>query len=210
MTAAAGCPAVRLSCLLALCVVMAGCAVQRSVPGTTIAWETRREALLALDAWELRGRIGVKTEDGGGQGSLEWRQGPDDARLRVSGPFGAGAWELLWNEREAVLRDGDGEVAVEYTGPDALDRLLAANVGWQFPAEQTRYWVLGLAAPGSDSRLNYSADGWLQGLEQDGWQVAFARFSERSGYWMPRKITVENDMARLRLVVDRWLPGIPD
>lgn len=207
---AAGCASVRPAFVLSLVVAVAGCAVQRSVPGTTVAWETRREALLELDAWELRGRIGVKTEEGGGQGNLEWRQGPDDARLRVSGPFGAGAWELRWNAREAVLSDGDGEVALEYTGPDALDRLLAANVGWQFPAEQTRYWVLGLAAPGSRSRLNYSPDGWLEGLEQDGWQVAFARFSERNGYWMPRKITVENQTARLRLVVDRWLPGVSE
>ncbi len=207
MTCTAGCASVRPVLSLFLVFVVAGCAVQRSVPGTTVAWETRREALLALDAWELRGRIGVKTVDGGGQGNLEWQQGPDDARLRVSGPFGAGAWELRWNASQAVLSDGNGEVALEYSGADALDRLLAANVGWEFPAEQTRYWVLGLAAPGSGSRLNYSADGWLKGLEQDGWQVAFARFSERSGYWMPRKITVENDTARLRLVVDRWLPG---
>lgn len=183
--------------------------MQRSVPGTTVAWETRRESLLALDSWELSGRIGVKSEQGGGQGNLEWVQGNDDARLRVSGPFGAGAWELRWNEREAVLSDGKGEVALEYTGPDALDRLLTANVGWEFPAGQTRYWVLGLAAPGSRSRLFYSDDGWLEGLEQDGWTVDYARFSERSGYWMPRKVTVQNDRARLRLVVDRWLPGIP-
>lgn len=187
--------------------LVAGCAVQRAVPGTTVAWEARREALLALDSWELRGRIGVKTTDGGGQGNLEWWQGPAAARLRVSGPFGAGAWELRWNDREAILSDGDGEVALEYSGGDALDRLLADNVGWQFPAEQTRYWVLGLAAPGSRSRLAYSDDGWLEGLEQDGWQVAFDRFSERQGYWMPRKITVENEQARLRLVVDSWLPG---
>lgn len=210
MNEAGGCTAVRLVLLLALGLVTAGCALQRSVPGTTVAWETRREALLGLASWELRGRIAVKTNEGGGQGNLEWRQGPGDARLRVSGPFGAGAWELRWNAREAMLTNGDGEVALEYTGPDALDRLLAANVGWQFPAEQTRYWVLGLAAPGSRSRLNYGQDGWLEGLEQDGWQVAFDRFSERNGYWMPRKVTVENDNARLRLVVDRWLPGNPE
>lgn len=174
-----------------------------------MGWETRRDALLALDSWEIRGRIGVKTPDGGGQGNLEWRQGSVDAQLRVSGPFGAGAWELRWNDREAILTDGNGEVAFEYTGEGALDRLLAAKVGWQFPTEQTRYWVLGLAAPGSQSRLSYSADGWLQGLEQDGWQVGFDRFSERSGYWMPRKITVENEQARLRLVVDSWIPGVP-
>lgn len=195
--------------LLALGALVTGCAVQRSVPGTTIAWESRRDNLLALDGWELRGRIGVKTEDDGGQGNLEWIQGTDNARLRVSGPFGAGAWELRWNEREAVLSDGKGEVAMEYTGPDALDRLLAANVGWIFPAEQTRYWVLGLAAPGSKSRLVYTDDGWLESLEQDGWRVDYARFRERSGYWMPRKVTVRNDQARLRLVVDSWLPGVP-
>ena len=208
--APARCAPLRLVCVLVLCGFAAGCALQRAVPGSTVAWESRREALLALDGWELRGRIGVKTRDGGGQGSLEWQQGREDARLRVSGPFGAGAWELRWNPREAVLSDGHGQVAQDYAGPAALDRLLADNVGWEFPAEQTRYWVLGLAAPGSRSRLRYGQDGWLEGLEQDGWQVEFARFGETSGYWMPRTITVQNDSARLRLVVDRWLPGSPE
>jgi outer membrane lipoprotein LolB len=172
-----------------------------------VGWETRRDALLGLDAWTLRGRIAVKTKDDGGQGSLEWDQGPATGRLQVSGPFGAGAWELRWNELEAVLSDGKGRAAVEYTGPDALDRLLRDNVGWEFPTRQTRFWVLGLAAPGSRSRLSYDDDGWLDGLEQDGWRVVYDGFRERGGYWMPRKVTVSSDRARLRLVVDSWLPA---
>jgi outer membrane lipoprotein LolB len=194
----------------ALALVLAGCALQRPVPGTSIAWAERRSALLDLEDWELSGRIGVKSGDEGGQGRLEWRQAGDAARLRVSGPFGAGAWELRWDPREAVLSNGDGEIALAYAGSDALDRMLAEQVGWQFPAAQTRYWVLGIAAPGSRSRLLYGPDGWLEGLEQDGWTVGYAGFAERGGYWMPRKITVQGSDARLRLVVDRWRPAGPD
>jgi outer membrane lipoprotein LolB len=194
--------------LLGLVLALPGCALQPAVPGTSIAWQERRAALLALNDWELGGRIGVKSSQGGGQGRLEWRQAGDAAVLRVSGPFGAGSWELRWDGSEAVLTKGGGEVALQYTGADALDRMLSDQVGWQFPAEQTRYWVLGIAAPGSRSRPEYGLDGWLEALDQDGWRVAFAGFEERSGYWMPRKITVEGKDARLRLVVDRWLPGI--
>ncbi|MGI9329888.1 MAG: lipoprotein insertase outer membrane protein LolB [Gammaproteobacteria bacterium] len=198
----------RAGALLILTLITTGCALQRTVPGTAVAWDERREQLLALDSWELRGRIGVKTEQGGGQGRLEWDQTGTSTRLQVAGPFGVGAWELRWDERQAVLSNRAGDQSLAYAGPDALDQMLAEQVGWDFPAERTRFWVLGIAAPGSRSQLRYGADGWLSGLEQDGWEVAFDRFEQQDGFWMPRKITLTGQASRLRLVVDRWQASV--
>lgn len=204
MTACRPC---RLLPALSALLLVSACAFQRTVPGTAVPWDARREALLALPGWDLRGRIGVKSPEANGQGSVEWRQAPNETLLRVSGPFGVGAWELRWTGSEVTLTDGDGRIARAYSGPDALNRLLASEVGWRFPADSTRFWVLGIPSPNSPSRLRYGSDGWLAGIDQDGWRVIFDDYRERSGFWMPRKVTVQGEAARLRLVVDRWDPA---
>ena len=77
----------RASCILAL--VLAGCAVERPAP--SVDWSARAAQVSALPAWSARGRIAVRAESGGGQGDLRWSQSGEEARIRVSGPFGAGA-----------------------------------------------------------------------------------------------------------------------
>ena len=189
---------------LPLVLLVAGCALQRQVPGTTVAWDTRRDELSAIDAWDLRGRIAVKSGDNGGQGRIDWQQRDADAQLRVSGPFGLGAWEIRFNEREIVVTDGQGEVAASYSGPEAADRFLEAQLGWSFPAVSARYWLLGIPAPGRPYRERYDDSGWLVAIEQQGWSVRYDGFSERGPHWLPRRISVENDSGRLRLVLDEF------
>jgi len=189
---------------LLLVLLISGCALQRQVPGTNVAWDTRRGELAAIDGWDLRGRIAVKSADGGGQGRIDWQQRREEAQLSVSGPFGLGAWQIRFNEREIFVTDGSGEVAASYAGPDAADRFLEAQLGWSFPAVSARYWLLGIPAPGLPYRERYDDDGWLIAIEQQGWSVRYEGFSERETHWLPRKISVENDSGRLRLVLDEF------
>lgn len=194
----------RLSILLVL--LLAGCALQREVPGTSVSWEARRDRLAALDGWDLRGRIAVKSGNEGGQGQLDWQQRDEDARLRISGPFGVGAWGIRFNDREILVTDGNGEVAASYSGADAADRFLEARLGWSFPAVSARYWLLGIPAPGLPYREHYDAAGWLVAIDQQGWSVRYDGFSRRGDYWLPRRLTVENTGGRLRLVLDDFSP----
>jgi len=95
-------------------------------------------------------------------------------------------------------------MVMSYAGPDAIERFLTDQLGWSFPARSTRYWILGIADPRFSSRTEHDADGWLVTLEQDGWVVMYDRFVEAQGRWMPRKIVMENEQARVKLIVDQW------
>ncbi|MDJ0927566.1 MAG: lipoprotein insertase outer membrane protein LolB [Gammaproteobacteria bacterium] len=196
--------------LITTAVLLVGCAVRPTIPGTAIQWQERRDALLAVEAWQMRGRIAVKSGDDGGQGSVRWHQGGSSAWLRVSGPFGAGAYEITWDAERVVLTDGKGEVAAAYNGPDAVEQLLDEQIGWQFPAARARYWVLGVAAPPGRGRPVYTDDGWLASLDQDGWVVSFDDYRERAGFWMPRKVRLESPRGTVKLVVDHWEPAPAD
>lgn len=181
---------------------LGGCALQRPAP--VVDWTARAERVAALPSWEARGRIAIKAEEGGGQGDLRWEQRGSKARVRVSGPFGAGAYEIRWDPAQLSISSRNGDFSRAYEGPDAAEQFLREQIGWSFPAMSTRFWLLGIPDPAFPARQTFSEQGELRGLDQNGWAVTYERYTDASGVPMPAKITVQNPRARVRLVIDRW------
>lgn len=187
--------------LLTLTIVSA-CSLQRAEAPP--AGATPSADLLKLEAWEARGRIAIKSDTGGGQGDLRWEQEGAASSIRVSGPFGAGAWDIRWDPQSLSVTSKNGEFSRAYTGADAAEQFLTEQLGWAFPAVSTRYWLLGLPDPAYPAAHVLGLDGALAGFEQNGWSVSYERFVQQDGMRLPAKLTVENEQARLRLVIDRW------
>src|SRR5690606_18665214 len=83
--------ATSLLALLVVAALLSACA-HLPVGGDGLGFEERRVRLEAFEQWEMRGRLAVDTPDNGGfQGSFEWRQRADHLTLAVRGPLGAGA-----------------------------------------------------------------------------------------------------------------------
>jgi outer membrane lipoprotein LolB len=171
-----------------------------------------RDRLLAVHEWEFSGRIAVSSNagEGDGQASLRWRQRAQQSRLRVSGPFGAGSYELNWTPERIIVSRADGEQSLEYTGADAAEMFLQDQLGWSFPADSARYWVLGLLDPRMPGKERFDAAGGLAGLSQHGWQLTYERFVDVNGFTLPTRISMENPNARLRIVVGRWKLPLED
>lgn len=199
--------AARRAALALLALAAAGCALQPPAAPPAVDWPARATALAGLDGWQARGRIALKAEGRGGQGDLAWTQAGPDARIRVSGPFGAGAYEIRWTPAAVTVTSRDGEFSREWTGADAAEQFLAAQLGWSFPAVSTRWWLLGLPDPAHPAERTLAADGSLAALAQNGWNVRYERYVDAGGWPMPARLTVESDRARLRVVVDRWCLG---
>ncbi len=184
--------------------IITGCASRPTVPGSGIDWPHRAELLLQLPRWEANGRVAVKSGSEGGQGSLRWVQEGADTRINLHGPFGAGALQIDWSEKDLVVTGKSGDVTQAYSGSDAIEQFLTDQFGWSFPARSLRYWILGVADPDLPGRSEFDADGWLMTLEQSGWAVSYDRFAKVRDHWMPRKIIIQNERARIKLVVDKW------
>jgi outer membrane lipoprotein LolB len=183
---------------------LGACSLRAPEPVSGADWAARRDRLLALSAWHLRARIAVKADTGGGQGDLQWQQQGEQTRIRVNGPFGAGAYEIRWDPGFLSVTSRNGEISRSWSGQDAAEQFLAEQLGWSFPAISTRYWLLGLPDPGSPARETFSPEGRLAALDQSGWTVTYERYVEVSRLSMPAKIVLQNPRARLRLVIDRW------
>lgn len=163
------------------------------------------QQLRELDTWQLRGRLAFKDTDGeGGQANLRWWQTGDAARLRIAGPFGAGAYELTLAPEQIVIRDAAGERRADYAGADAVEEFLRSQLGWSFPVTAARFWVLGLADPATAASITRNAEGRLDTLEQYGWRISYLRFTDVDGLELPAKLRMNSSRAELRMVVSRW------
>jgi outer membrane lipoprotein LolB len=188
--------------LLLLCMALAacvtGCANLGSKPAAAIPGDLRE-----LQRWQASGRIGVAGPDNGGSGSFDWQQREDRADVQIRGPVGIGSVHLqvAGDTANPTLRleTGNGAALESQAAWDELQ----ARLGATLPAGNLRFWMLGIAAPGEHRWLEPGAAG-EKTLEQNGWRIAYQRFSDDAGAHMPVRINATSGETRVRIVIDRW------
>jgi outer membrane lipoprotein LolB len=204
-----------LGAVLAAGFALAGCAVaplrtplpplSPSRQAAAVAAQEAREATLAsMPDWHLDGRVALTHGSRGGSGRLEWTQRGPGFEVVLSAPVTRQGWRLAGTAGDAVLEGLDGGPR---HGPDAA-ALLREATGWEIPVEALSRWVRGARAAGSEARLEFSADGRLSRLEQDGWTLDYADWrAQAGGIELPMRVTASRDPARVRLVVNAWSPA---
>jgi outer membrane lipoprotein LolB len=186
--------------------LLAGCATLPTGPDG-LSFEQRRDALEAVAAWEMRGRLAVDTGDRAFQGSFSWRQRQDSLDLAVRGPLGQGVLQVV-GPPQTLTMTARGETRT-LTDPEAE---LSALLGWWLPVGSLPAWLLGL--PDQDFRYSTEpgTDGTLAALEQRLWRVDFSAYqlasmtNETSRVLVPRRIEMKYGELALRLTIDDWHP----
>ncbi len=185
---------------LALLLTLGGCVTQHApwAPPTDLA------ELQAIGGFELGGRIGVTTASDGFNGSLSWRQEGDRVKLSVHGALGAGRVEISGDASGVEIRASDG-TRQRYADPT---QALAEFYGWSLPVDALRYWVLGAPSPESVPLEATPTDALgserLSRLIQDDWQIDYTEYRVYDGWVLPRKLTLEGEDLRVKLVVRNW------
>jgi len=184
-----------------------GCVAPRGTVAPPLSAQARQDALTSLSRFSFDGRAAISLGDRGTQASLSWAQQGGDSRLRLSGPFGAGAMRVTLEDGELSLANSRGE----HLSGAAADTALAAQLGFTPPFGALRYWLLGIAAPGEEAIEDRDAEGRLARLTQLGWQVDYQEYrpqaSAQGQLAMPRRLRATRDDLDLRLVIDRWTIG---
>lgn len=193
--------------LLGGCAGLRSQSTGRASTTQTLTREDAEAALAALVAFDFEGRVAIRQADKGVQATLSWAQQGADARLRLSGPFGAGAVRVSLAEGELSIEDNQG---VRLVGTDA-EQALALQLGFSPPIATLRWWLLGLPAPESAAQAQRDEAGRLAQLMQDGWQVDYLSYRDESlaggRAAMPRSLRATRGALDLRLVIDRWNLG---
>ncbi len=184
---------------LCLSVLLAGCVAQPrlDVPPDLIG---RRDALLQLDDWSLSGRMGVKYDERGFTGALNWRQQRGQLDANFHGPLGAGAFRISGAADALILETADGQ---RYLLDDAQDALQSA-MGFSIPVEAMRFWLLAVPVPSIPAIEELDSDGNLVRLEQRGWEISYARYAPAGAWAMPRKLVMSSSDVTIRLAIRDW------
>lgn len=208
------------SCWLVAAVLLAaGCAVAPLRPPADdpgAAYRERVREMRRVDAWELRGRLAVKTNKRGESISILWRRrGEDDHYINLYGPMGAGRVILTQDGDGATLRDNKGKTHHD----DSAETLLYRVVGWRVPFQSMQHWALGVAAPGGEPEIELDRWGRLTSLTQNGWRIQFQAYHYIDGQDMPRKLVMnalpgtehivggapgENETIQVKALIRRW------
>lgn len=193
--------------VFSLIALLAGCAgfgARESVQGqgNPAQWRQHKDQLTGLDGWQINGKIGIRAPKDSGSGTLFWLQRQDYYDIRLSGPLGRGAARLTGRPGQVSLEVAN-QGRYEAANPETL---LEEQMGWKLPVSHLAWWVRGLPAPDSKSRLTLDGNSHLASLEQDGWQVEYSSYSEQNGYWLPERIKLHGSNLDVTLVIKEWLP----
>ena len=164
-------------------------------------WPTRRAQLQSREDFELRGRVAAAAGEQGFSAGVHWRQDAGRGVIRLDGPLGVGG----------LLIEMDGEaLRVSTSRGDKLDDAAARaelerQLGFALPLAELRYWVRGVPQPASPAVESIAASApQLESLEQSGWRVTYGEYSAGEMAGWPRRLVIERDGARLKLLIERW------
>ena len=198
-------PRTAAACLLLAVLLAAGCATIEPVPEHDgLSFGERQQRLTAIPAWEMRGRLAVRTGERAFQGSFSWVQDQAHSTLIVRGPLGGGILEVSGSpERMTVTARGEQHVLED---PETD---LSALLGWWMPVESLDAWLLGLPDPAHAAETTFGSGSVPDSIDQRLWHVQYDAWQLSEGLLVPRRIDMAHDALELRLTVDTWQPEAP-
>ncbi len=190
--------------LLAMLTGCAGLTNREAIEGqgNPQLWKAHKAQISALNAWQINGKVGIRAPKDSGSGTLFWLQRQDYYDIRLSGPLGRGAARLT-GRPGAILLEVANQGRYEAESPEAL---LEEQLGWRLPVSHLQWWVRGLPAPDSKSRVTLDSDSQLARLQQDGWDVEYLSYAEQNGYSLPQRIKLHGTNLDVTLVIKDWQP----
>ena len=153
------------------------------------------------DQWQMRGKLGVKTNIKSGSVTINWQQQQDRYGIHVNGPLGQGGARIK-GDPQLIVIEQVGKPIVTSTTPE---KLLQETLGWSIPVNDLRYWVQGV--PSSDKVISspvYNKRGMLMAFEQDDWSISISRYKPIGKWLLPHRVKINKGDVQLTLAIRQW------
>ena len=170
--------------------------------GDPAQWQAHKAQASQLNGWQISGKVGIRSPRESGSATLFWLQRQDYFDIRLAGPMGRGAARLT-GRPGAVNLDAANQGQFQAESAEAL---LQQQLGWSLPVAHLFWWIRGLPAEDSKSRLTLDSESRLAKLEQDDWQVEYLSYVEQNGYWLPERMKLHGANLDITLVIKDWQP----
>ncbi|NOQ90053.1 MAG: hypothetical protein GQ549_03815, partial [Gammaproteobacteria bacterium] len=97
-----------LAISIALLMLVSCATVKEQITVEPAGWQAEQQKRQQIKSWEIRGRLGIQTENNGGSMDLIWKQSEQDFSIRLIAPLGAGNYLIQGNSNNAEIRFPDG------------------------------------------------------------------------------------------------------
>lgn len=153
------------------------------------------------EIWSMTGKLGVQSPAENTSLGIWWSQNEEEFEITFRGAlaFGAGRLSSHSNNPNPTDTGSDASVKLERNGKKAIygsspEQLVAQLLGQEIPVSPMKYWVRGMPSPEASYTEGEGS------IKQLGWQVEYTR--DNKG--LPRRIILNRDDVRLKLVVKSW------
>lgn len=191
-------------CLTAFFALLTGCA---SSPTTTVQgqgdakiWHQQQKQLSEIDTWTISGKLGLRSPQQNGSGTLIWAQRDEYFDILLSGPLGRGATRLKGHPG-AVILDVSGQGQFSAATPEEL---AYTQLGWNLPVTNILWWIRGLPVPDIPAQATLNSQSHLARLSQDGWNVEYLAYSQQGEFLLPERLRLTQGELNITLVVKEW------
>ncbi len=160
-------------------------------------------SLYKLKRWQFSGRMAVEQKKGSWTANIDWQHRENDDAIKLYGLFGQGATLVHLKDNTISIDFGNGKVATS----EQAQHFISQQFGLVVPLQALRYWVLGLPDPTAEYKRfgeGFSQYDWVVEFERWRWEGVSDRWRWEDDKQLPRKVTVLNRKAKLKLVIDQW------
>ena len=206
-----------LSVLLSACVATTPRDKQTPAESIDVYHANREQQLLALDQWQIKAKLGVRTSNKGGSATFLWDYSRTGQRIEIFGLFGGGRFIIEETDGSAELRDSQKNVVKGKSAQQLLDRQL----GFRVPLDSLCKWVMGLVAEGGLQQIRRDEAGYPISMVQDDWVVRIRDYKKYSDFQLPGKLNITalpgtvqwrdekqntlDDRLEIKVVVKSWV-----
>ena len=186
--------------------MLASCATVKQQEMTTepANWAAQVQQRLQVSSWEIRGRLGVQTENDGGTLDIIWKQAEQDFTIRLIAPFGVANYLVQGNNESAEIRFPDGRTETV----NSIDDIFASTLQIHLPVGAVKDWLRGLPAQGmSVEKISWNEQGLLSTIKQSGWNISMENYAGEK-LLLPHAMYLsrdDNTELEVRLVLRQWL-----
>ncbi len=154
------------------------------------------------NAWEIRGKLAIKTPNDSFSTNLYWLHTQTKSELKLTTMLGTTVLSLT-TEHGITRLDVDGKT---YKHHDA-QQLLTKVTGWSIPINALPLWITGQVSP-EDKVSSFDEKNrpvsLLTPLETPPWHVEFLKWQSQSGAQVPRLLQLKRVGLQLKLQVNQW------
>ncbi len=189
--------------IMALAIMIAGCATQPDQAPMQRNWEARLEQLQSLNDWRADGKLALRNDQQSESASISWKQNKKNTQLDLNGPLGLGATTIHSDGKTLEVTGAEGTKRYDISSPEAI----IVETGWDLPLQALQYWLLGIPAPAWETREIEVEAGLLKRLHQSGWSITYQNYGKFGQHELPTKLLIERADTRARVIIRNWTVG---